>query len=213
MPSACRTPQTAGPDERVLLTPRLSIGSVSSLHPNLDRQLTLSRKPFWNAHPGILLSSVLEQLWSESGSYLYDVDPSDVTETITRRHRTVRIHRRRDRSSRTHLGIPGAPEPDPPSVERHRRTKHHITDRPFTSQWEGLQQPIDRTIGLENEVTELRRRASAAAGEVRRLQEEKKWAIAQGNKAREFQLTLYVVHLRLDVQLCRCLMMFRLAET
>lgn len=51
--------------------------------------------------------------------------------------------------------------------------------------------PIDRRIGLENEVMELRRRASAAAGETRRLQEERKWAISQGNRAREFQLGLY----------------------
>ncbi|KAG8929247.1 hypothetical protein FRC00_001509 [Tulasnella sp. 408] len=138
---------------------------------------------------GILLSNVLQQLFSDSTGIFYDDDPSDVTETITRRHRTVRIHRR-NRSSRTHIAIPGAPDPDPPAVERHRRTKHNIPDKPFTSQWEGLQAPIDRRIGLENEVIELRRRASAAAGEVRRLREEKKWAIAQGNRAREFQLSL-----------------------
>lgn len=139
---------------------------------------------------GILLSNVLQQLWSDSGTIFYDDDSGDVSETITRRHRTVRIHHRRNRSSRTHMHIPGAPDPDPPAVQRHRRTKHNVPDQPFTSQWEGLQAPIDRRIGLENEVLELRRRASAAAGEVRRLREEKKWAIAQGNKAREFQLSL-----------------------
>lgn len=141
---------------------------------------------------GILLSNVLQQLWSDSGTIFYDDDSGDVSETITRRHRTVRIHHRRNRSSRTHMHIPGAPDPDPPAVQRHRRTKHNVPDQPFTSQWEGLQAPIDRRIGLENEVLELRRRASAAAGEVRRLREEKKWAIAQGNKAREFQLSLWV---------------------
>ncbi|KAG8900375.1 hypothetical protein FRB99_006098 [Tulasnella sp. 403] len=87
------------------------------------------------------------------------------------------------------MSIPGAPNPDPPSIQASRRT-HYIVEQPVNSQWDELQQPIDSRIGLENEVMELRRRASAAAGETRRLQEERKWAISQGNRAREFQLGL-----------------------
>lgn len=141
---------------------------------------------------GILLSNVLEQLWEEALGLFEDDPPGSQTttiRTIRRRHYRSGANGRR-RSSRTQMTIPGAPNPDPPSVQLSRRTKYDVPDRPFVSQWEGLQKPIDRRVGLENEVMELRRRASAAAGEASRLREEKKWAIEQGNRAREFQLGL-----------------------
>ncbi|KAG8850366.1 hypothetical protein FRB96_000430 [Tulasnella sp. 330] len=84
--------------------------------------------------------------------------------------------------------IEGAPTPDSLSRQLSRRTNFHIPDEPMQSPWEGLQSPLGPGLGLEEEVTELRRRASSAAGQTRKLQEEKKWALSQGNPARAFQL-------------------------
>lgn len=94
-------------------------------------------------------------------------------------------HQHRKRQSRNH--IEGAPDPDTAAQQVSRRTNFDIPDAPVLSQWENLQKPLNG-VGLEREVTELRQRASAAVGQTRKLQEERKWAYSQGNPARAFQL-------------------------
>jgi len=131
---------------------------------------------------GVLMSNVISQLWEEA-AVLFEPEWVEKETVVIRRRRPS--HRRR-RSTRTHIA--GAPDPDPPSIQLSRRTDYNVLESPVMSQWEGLQQPLKRHMGLENEVTELRRRASAAAGQTRKLQEERKWAWDQSNPARAFQL-------------------------
>ena len=138
--------------------------------------------------PGILLSNVLEQLYAEIVALIKDPEEEAIVIVKPRPRSKRRVTFRspvKRTSSRTQLRAPSVLES--PSARR------ASISNPFLSPWESLQEPLDPRMGLENEVTELRRRASAAAGETRRLHEEKKWAHTQGNRTREFQLGLCVV--------------------
>ncbi|KAG9002545.1 hypothetical protein FRB93_011419 [Tulasnella sp. JGI-2019a] len=128
---------------------------------------------------GLLLSNVISSLWE---------DNTRTQEKERSSPRRSRSHRRHRSSNTRMLMIEGAPTPDSLSKQLSRRTNFHIPDEPMQSPWEGLQSPLGPGLGLEEEVMELRRRASSAAGQTRKLQEEKKWALSQGNPARAFQL-------------------------
>lgn len=135
---------------------------------------------------GLLLSSVISQLWEENS-------PPAATDLVRKSsHRTAKStasrRRRSTRSAMMSLESAGVPTPDSLSKQLSRRTNFNLPDDPVSSPWEGLQSPLGPNLGLEEEVMELRRRASAAAGQTRKLQEEKKWALSQGNPARAFQL-------------------------
>jgi hypothetical protein len=138
-----------------------------------------------------LITDILVRLWEEVSTWIYDetwvVTEKEKVHKIHRRHSKHHHHHHHDkrRSSRTH--IEGAPDPDPPALQVARRTDSEVLESPVVSQWENLQRPL-KGGSLEREVTELRQRASAAAGQTRKLQEERKWAYSQGNPARAFQL-------------------------
>ncbi|KAG8933092.1 hypothetical protein FRC02_012460 [Tulasnella sp. 418] len=134
---------------------------------------------FLGASTGALVANTLDRVFGPN-MMLFREDW-----VVERRTIDEKTHRRR-RSSRTHIA--GAPDPDPPSIQLSRRNNHNVADEPVQSQWEEMQKPISGSIGLEREVLELRRRASAAEVQRRKLQEEQKWAWSQSNRARAFQL-------------------------
>lgn len=111
------------------------------------------------------MSNVVSQLYEDSESFLFPAE-KEIRTRIRRTHR-----RRSSRAATTTTNNNNnalidrtAPRPDSLSKQVSRRNHFNRPDEPVMSTWEGLQSPLGPNMGLEDEVTELRRRASAAAG-------------------------------------------------
>lgn len=137
------------------------------LHLVINRQFDLFVRQLLGAVLGFLLSAVINQVAQETGLY------SPAPKNKSRPSRSKQTWRER-------LGIPHIAL-DAISEE----------DSDLSSVAKEMAQKIQGSeIGTQ--ISSLRAQADAAAGDKRRIQEERKWAISQGNWARASQLGLQI---------------------
>lgn len=109
---------------------------------------------------GVFIAEVASQVWIEIISTSYKESSSH-----RHHHESSNLHRSNRRRRRVHVTEDIRPVELPPGYNQRGLQEDDIS-----------------------EVASLEREASAAAGHRRRLEEEKSWALAQGNAARSFQL-------------------------
>lgn len=137
------------------------------LHLIIYREFELFVRQLLGAVLGFLLSAVINQVAQETGLY----SPASKTKSRPSRSRQTW----RDRLGIPHIALDAISEED--------------------SDLSSVAKEMARTIqGSEigPQISSLRAQANAAAGDKRRIQEERKWAISQGNWARAGQLGLQI---------------------
>ncbi|KAH7339621.1 hypothetical protein B0J17DRAFT_656015 [Rhizoctonia solani] len=156
-----------------------------------------------------LLGISLGMLFSEVIRGVFDEKDHWENRTVTHYHKSShRLRKSSERRRRTTSASEIVDDPDltddPHSVaatsiaataltsqrpdRRRRRRALSEQDSQYTESFFGGTLPSALTGDLETEIAELRRQASAAAGQQRKYQEEQKYEYAQGNGARALQL-------------------------